>query len=190
MALRTPEEVRDDLRAMQTHPNQWVVVLETAEYYLNAYGAKTLAEFVTNPYSKGGLGLTLEQAKNLAYHNPSYKHKADAMMKKLGIAERAKAVPVLNAQGRPEKGANLENSTFNKGSTAATYRIAKLKRDHPEIAARLEEGEFKNVIEAERAAGVKPEKRPSMRCTLYLDDPEGSLKRAAELLYKRIEELS
>lgn len=39
--------------------------------------------------------------------------------------------------------------------TSATYRIAKLKRDAPEFAARLEAGEFSNVREAERAAGFR-----------------------------------
>jgi hypothetical protein len=51
-----------------------------------------------------------------------------------------------------DKNENIKPS--NDGGTSATYRIAKLKRDAPEIAERLASGEFPNVREAERAAGM------------------------------------
>jgi len=50
-------------------------------------------------------------------------------------------------------GDKTKNITSSKErGTSAQYRIAKLKRDHPEIADRLEQGVFKSVSEAERAA--------------------------------------
>ena len=56
--------------------------------------------------------------------------------------------------------AKTKSSTMKtRGSTQATTRIARLKRDHPTIAERLEAGEFKSVSEAERAAGIS---RPKM----------------------------
>jgi hypothetical protein len=42
----------------------------------------------------------------------------------------------------------------DKRGNSKEYRIAKLKRDHPDIAARIESGEFKTVSAAERAAGI------------------------------------
>jgi hypothetical protein len=49
----------------------------------------------------------------------------------------------------------IENvMSINQQGNASTYRIAKLKRDHPDIAERLASGQFSNVREAERAAGA------------------------------------
>ena len=71
------------------------------------------------------------------------------------IAELANNTPVLNANGRPVNFDKTENvKVNNQGGNSAEYRIAKLKRDHPEIARRLMDGEFKNVADAERAAGI------------------------------------
>jgi hypothetical protein len=44
--------------------------------------------------------------------------------------------------------------------TSTAYRIAKLKRDAPEIVGRLAAGEFKTVRAAERAAGLFVDKPP------------------------------
>jgi hypothetical protein len=49
---------------------------------------------------------------------------------------------------------NENVSLIDDYGNSATYRIAKLKRDAPEIAERLASGEFPNVREAERAAGM------------------------------------
>ena len=38
--------------------------------------------------------------------------------------------------------------------TGSEYLTARIKRDHPEIAQRMEHGEFKSVAEAARAAGI------------------------------------
>ena len=38
--------------------------------------------------------------------------------------------------------------------TGSDYISARIKRDHPEIAQRMERGEFKSVAEAARAAGI------------------------------------
>lgn len=56
---------------------------------------------------------------------------------------------------RKEQGNNVTLPV--RGNTAA-YRVAKLKRDRPDIAARLAAGEFGSVRAAERAAGVVPSK--------------------------------
>ena len=47
----------------------------------------------------------------------------------------------------------LTYGLINRGTSAA-YRVARLKRDHPGIAARLAASEFNSVSAAERAAGV------------------------------------
>jgi len=49
----------------------------------------------------------------------------------VGVAELAKKTEVLGEVG-VSKGDKTESSTFKKGS-AQSYRIAKLKRDYPDI---------------------------------------------------------
>lgn len=58
-----------------------------------------------------------------------------------------------NGRSRPDKNENIR-STSDQYGTSQPYRIAKLKRDYPAIAERLQSGEFRNVREAERAAGL------------------------------------
>lgn len=78
--------------------------------------------------------------------------------------ERVEFIPPLRDKaGRPCNADRNENISITQDyGTSATYRIAKLKRDAPEFAARLEAGEFPNVREAERAAGfpVPPKLTP------------------------------
>ncbi len=72
------------------------------------------------------------------------------------LAGQNGVLPIAAKSGRPKKSGNddkIENIII-RGSTSASYRVAKLKRDHPEIAERLAAGEFKSVSAAERAAGV------------------------------------
>jgi hypothetical protein len=53
-------------------------------------------------------------------------------------------------RGRQPKGMNSENSNLQpSGSTAATTRIKRLRRDHPDVAARLDAGELRSVAAAE-----------------------------------------
>jgi len=70
--------------------------------------------------------------------------------------ERVEFVPTLRGKpGRPnnvDKNENVNNS--HDGGNGISYRLAKLKRDAPEIAERYLAGEFPNVREAERAAGL------------------------------------
>ena len=75
----------------------------------------------------------------------------------MGIVELAKSVSLLPNHGGDHKsdeyqGDNSKNVTLKERGNSQQYRIAKLKRDHPEIADRLEQGVFKSVSEAERAA--------------------------------------
>jgi len=154
--LSTPEEIRKRL-AHET-PVQWVPLLQVAESMLSEYGFDTLAEFITTPYQKGGLGITLQKAKEFIEFNPNYKHQANELKQKLGLVELAKSVEVLGEVGGDRKSEDyqvdkIENINL-KGGTSAKYRIAKLKRDHPDIAQRLMNGEFKSVSQAEREAGI------------------------------------
>lgn len=86
------------------------------------------------------------------------------------IGEQVEFIPTLNHNGvnrfTSDRLDNSENvKPTDKGGNAATYRIAKLKRDAPEFAERLQAGEFSNVREAERAAGfpVPPKLSPLER---------------------------
>lgn len=66
---------------------------------------------------------------------------------------------------RSDQDSKNENRILVRGGTNNAYRIAKLKRDAPEFAERLQAGEFSNVREAERAAGfpVPPKLSPLER---------------------------
>ena len=46
----------------------------------------------------------------------------------------------------------------HNGGNSAAYRLAKIARDHPELAKRIEDGEFTLVSQAERAIGLRPPK--------------------------------
>jgi hypothetical protein len=56
--------------------------------------------------------------------------------------------------GRGHK-ASSDRTGFNRGENAA-YLAARLKRDHPEIAERLANGEFRSIRAAAIEAGIVP----------------------------------
>jgi hypothetical protein len=53
-----------------------------------------------------------------------------------------------------------QDSNTTLKARGAAYLAARLKRDHPEIAARLAQGEFKSVRAAAKVAGLVREKSP------------------------------
>ena len=65
--------------------------------------------------------------------------------------------PQASHGGKRIKVTNPENVTLHERGNGAAYRIRKLRRDHADIAAGLEAGEFRSVAAAERAArGEEP----------------------------------
>ncbi|HEA26301.1 MAG TPA: hypothetical protein ENH92_04185 [Ectothiorhodospiraceae bacterium] len=152
-------------------PTQWCSGLRVIELRMGKHGFTSLRDVITTPYSKGGLGIPLDKAVEFLDFNPAYKYQAKVFKQKLGIIELAKSTEVIIERGSYEVGAGRgteeENTILDKtnnikygsgpsgiGGTSAKYRIAKLKRDHPEVAQQLIDGEFKSVSEAERAAGI------------------------------------
>jgi hypothetical protein len=70
---------------------------------------------------------------------------------------REPGAPEGNKNAAETKVPKSENGTFvSRGSNQSSYRIRRLRRDHPVIAERLERGEFKSVAAAEhgRLGGV------------------------------------
>lgn len=68
---------------------------------------------------------------------------------------------VLGKHGRPKKGEEKGSvTTFSDVGRGTAYLIARLKRDHPDIAARFAAGEFKSARAAARAAGIKVDTPP------------------------------
>lgn len=72
----------------------------------------------------------------------------------------------LKAHGRPKKGeeGKGDNVTFKVRGNDSDYIKARLRRDHPEIAERLEAGEFKSARQAGIAAGFV-KNIPTLRIT-------------------------
>ena len=65
----------------------------------------------------------------------------------------------------------VNNKKLSQGSSNTYYLAARLKRDHPEIAARVANGEFKSIRAAALEAGiVKP-----MR-SIQVDTPEAAIR--------------
>lgn len=69
---------------------------------------------------------------------------------------------VLGKHGRPKKGeekGGVTTLTANQKNTVK-HILARLKRDHPDIAERFAAGEFKSTRAAARAAGIKVDATP------------------------------
>jgi hypothetical protein len=64
-------------------------------------------------------------------------------------------VPALAAHGEIGRGRSRgANGNSKRGTNSASYLVARLKRDHPEIAAMLAAGGFRSVRAAAIAAGL------------------------------------
>ena len=148
------QRILDRLR--QGKPDSWITQLDIALGNLDQYGFKDAKSFITGTVSSGGLGIPLDKAKELMYFNPVYEHIADELSVKIGLVEVAKKVDKLTEHGTNQHsgGDKTENVTSSERGNANSYRIAKLKRDHPEIAQGVIDGKYKSVSEAERAAGI------------------------------------
>jgi len=168
MVIETRVQTWDEVRKgmIDETPTQWCSGLRVIELRMGKHGFTSLRDVITTPYSKGGLGIPLDKAVEFLDFNPAYKYQAKVFKQKLGIIELAKSTDVIIERGSQEqedRGKSVLDKTNNIkytstpsgiGSTSAKYRIAKLKRDHPEVAQQLIDGEFKSVSEAERAAGI------------------------------------
>ena len=146
----------DEVRkwAIEETPEQWCPTLSILEGQMAKHGFDSLRDLITTPYSKGGLGIPLDKAIQFIEFNPAYEHQAMEFKKKLGVAEFAKEVEVLGEHGHNQVGHDKTKNIMSSQGTGSKYRIAKLKRDHPDIAQRLMDGEFKSVSAAEREAGI------------------------------------
>jgi hypothetical protein len=108
-------------------------------------------------------------------------------------ATTAQAVAALGPQGAPKGNDNaakkeeknkhntimFDSSRPSVEGTSSAYRKARLKRDAPEVAARLARGEFKNVAEAWRAAQEEGLVKVKRRA-----DPVARAMRAVERAWK------
>jgi hypothetical protein len=79
--------------------------------------------------------------------------------------QTSKAAPALAQHGGERTKADEQGDigTLNRGSNSAAYLAARIKRDAPEIAARVEKGEFKSMRAAAKAAGIVKDRSPLER---------------------------
>ena len=141
-------EIASDAEEIRQHGLYALLGYESFDDYCTDK-LKTTADWVNNIiefFNRTKENITIEQANDR-------------------IAKLAKDVPTLNAHGaigngRADKNENVSSTDEPvKFGNCSKYRIAKLKRDHPEIAERMIAGEFKTVSEAEREAGIRPPKK-------------------------------
>ena len=169
-------------------PVDFAIHLDSANKLLNVSDFNSLSDFVTASVNRNGLGLTIDEANILLDMNKNRRDLVESLSKKLTVAERAKSVEAVGENGNNQHNRGSDTSKNIRPSceagfgTSSTYRIAKLKRDHPEVAQKLEAGEFRNVREAERSAGVQPPKKRLKRFHIDLDDLDQSVIDFAELI--------
>ena len=103
-------------------------------------------------------------------------HAAALLEQSLTAIEKVKATmakaPELKPTGRPSgQDEKVANGHLSKGSNHKDRLAARLKRDHPDIAARVSNGEFKSIRAAALEAGiVKP-----MR-SVPVDTPDAAIR--------------
>ena len=118
--------------------------------------------------SRAGLGMSLGYLLNmLSAHDdlmqPGSADEARRLLGEHGISAATavmKDAPQARASkgGRPKKG---ETSDFRKLSRGGNDRIAAIiRRDHPDIAAAVERGEYRSIRAAAIAAGIVKVKSP------------------------------
>jgi len=148
MALRPWDEIRQS--AIEGPPAQGCATFYVLKGMMDAHGFIDLKTLITTPYSKGGLGMTLDKAMQLINFNPDYEYYAKQVMQKLGVAEWAKNSDALHASGDQQYSGcdKSEHVTGYDRGNAAKYCRATLKREPPAIAERLEQGQFTCVSQA------------------------------------------
>lgn len=165
-------------RLLTEIPSEWCVLLSLAESKLKENGFISLEDFITTSINKGGLGQSLDDAIYFLDFNSNYKYLARELKIKLGLAtdsEIAKTIKPLNPQGVKD------DRLFHRGETLKPkgkfqLRIARLKRDYPNIAKRLMTGKIKSLRSAEQEAGIKPLREVQLKSILKqfdkLTEPE------------------
>lgn len=87
-------------------------------------------------------------------------------------AQVMEQAPEMKGQGRPKNDEKGDNVTFSSDrGNEATYLSARLKRDHPEIAAKVLRGEYRSIRAAALDAGIiKPTR------TIPIDTPDNAVR--------------
>jgi len=105
--------------------------------------------------------------KILGYASKQEMLEAEGLSEKLAdIAERTvatmkEAQPVArNGEKGKGRSNSFDNVKANKGGNSAEYLAGLLKRDHPDIAAAVERGEYRSIRAAAIAAGIVKLKTP------------------------------
>jgi len=87
--------------------------------------------------------------------------KQRALVKIVKTAKPLGAIGIHGGDRKSDQATKTENGHLKMGEhgpNTQVRRVSRIKRDHPELAARIMAGEFKSVSEAERAAGLRPPK--------------------------------
>jgi hypothetical protein len=113
--------------------------------------------------SRAGLGMTMGYLLNmLAAHDdlvgPESAKQARTLLSEHGVSA-ASAVLVdtekLKGTGKRGKAKRVDIiNPFSEGGTSATYLAGRIKRDRPDIAERIQAGEFRSIHAAAIAAGI------------------------------------
>jgi hypothetical protein len=156
-----PVDYRDQLS--RTPKEKWASVFSERRLYIGAefqHGCRCVIDWLAEAeefHAELGYESADEMLQEELNIPPDWVRMAVAVLeatgKNLSKVEVDHAIE-LKKHGRPPKGEERKGSdrTLKRGDTA-DYIKARLRRDHPEIAERLEQGEFKSARQAGIAAG-------------------------------------
>ena len=141
--------------------------------------------YVQTPFDDGGLGWDVEEVKNIirfehkrekegVRHDPAKAAEMEAMRRKVRDLLNPEALNV----GRPKKGDNVR-ITNNKASDTESYAVRRLKRDRPELAEKVIEGEM-----SANAAAIKAGFRTKTVSVPVRKGGEPQIERAGDTLIK------
>lgn len=154
-ALNNEAATRENVQA-------WVNALREENRY------RLLCDFQDRPYLLWETFCTTKQPRGLGY-NPDAIAAIIAERRPATPAELIERVEPLAGHGGDHKSEQYQDSdTTLKGSRDAAYLAARIKRDHPDIAAKLAQGKYKSVRQAAIDAGII-QPRISVPC-----DPEAA----------------
>lgn len=156
-------EIRNKL--LHSTPMQFCIYVELLEDMIDEGGFASLRECLTAQVSKGGCGLEPSKIKHLLYFNPIYKHIADELAIKLQL----ELVEPLKSQGGVNNPEGVNQHSDKRGQpdnirltskfgTSSDYLAAKIKRDHPDVADKLANGEYRSIHAAALDAGIVTKK--------------------------------
>jgi hypothetical protein len=162
--INTGEAYHED-RLAESPREKWAAIISERRYYLKTnidYDCRCLVQYVAEAeefYAELGYDSAESMILEAYDIQPEQAWAAVAYLngrtspEPVGLTEAALRSHGGDRRSEQAKGDQGVIHTLERGTGNADYIRARLRRDHPEIAERLEQGEFKSARQAGIAAG-------------------------------------